>query len=342
MKKILLCLTVLSFILTACGRDEKPAAEPEQPATPVTSLEESDTSSFEEVLPSNTSEEPVALPEEESTEPPVEEIKTEPEVQPEPLPQDPILQVVQTLNTLESSLQRYVAQKGSCKGATIDKLDVDVSLPGYQLSINDKVCVIKAISQQKDTLGTKFSTQLGEHKVYCTSGKSDLCDRATKKGIIKMKTAECVVSLRVGGYRIGDIFKDKGFEGQKLTKRGNSVMTIYEAGERWDGSLTVIVDSKTKRIVALQKKLPQVPLYAVIRAVEKQGNIKLKKRYSLGKVIGAEGKICGKYDIGVAPRSGEYDWEADGGIVTIDVVDKKQMIKLDSKMDDLAAKNVLL
>lgn len=342
MKKIIFCFVVLSFILTACGRDEKPAPAPEQTTAPANTLEVQE-SAPEEIFSTDTSvNELSAISPEESTEAPAEEIKTEPEVQPEPVPQDPILQVVQTLNTLESSLQRYVAQKGSCKGATIEKLDVDVSLPGYQLALNDKVCVLKAISQQKDTLGTKFSTQLGEHKVYCTSGKSNLCDRATKKGVIKMKTTECVVSLKVGGYRIGDVFKEQNSDGRKFTKQNERVLTVYEADELGNGRLTVVVDSQTKRIVALEKKLPQVPLYAVVRSVEKQGNIKLQKRYSSGKVTSAEGTICGKHDVTIDTKNGEYDWTANSGIVTINIVNKKQMDQLNKKLGSLSAMNVLM
>ena len=328
---------MISFMLTGCSKDEKPV--PEQPQSPTTEVQPLDIQDLNS--PQKTTQDTILSEDFPDDSTSVPSVPDDTLVENAPAQQDPVTQVMQALYALESAVQRYVAQTGSCKGATLDKLDVSVSLPGYDLSINDKVCVIKAISQQKDTLGTKFSTQLGEGKIYCARGSSgNLCDLAAKQGVLPIKR-ECL-PLKVGGYRIGEIFKDKGFEGKKLTKRGNSVMTIYEAGEAWEGKLIVMVNSRTKRIVALEKKLAQVPLYAVVRAIEKQGNIKLKKRYFSGKMMSAEGKICGKYDIGVAPRSGEYDWAADGGIVTIDIVDKKQMALLDSKMDDLAAKGISL
>lgn len=341
MKKIIFCFVVLSFILTACGRDEKPAPAPEQTTAPANTLEVQE-SAPEEIFSTDTSaNELSAISPEESTEAPTEEIKTEPEVQPEPVPQDPILQVVQTLNTLEGSLQRYVDQTGSCKGATIEKLDVDVSLPGYQLALNDKVCVLKAISQQKDTLGTKFSTQLGEHKIYCAPGKGNLCDVAAKQGVARLKTA-CTVALTISGYKIGEVFKDKGFQGQKLTKLDGLFLTAYQANKPGESQLLLLVDNHTKQIIAIRKKQTQPALASLIKYIEQQGKIKLSKKYSSGKLTGAAGKICGKYDVTIDTKNGEYDWTANSGIVTINIVNKKQMDQLNKKLGSLSATNVLM
>ena len=344
MKNVICCLIALSFIFAGCSKDKEPvvSVNPEETApapapvemqTPEPELFAQDTL---QAFPQEDENAIDALLSDEIQ--PQEENKPEEQ---EPVVQDPVAQAVQVLNTMDDSLKRYVKQHGSCKGASPEKLDVNVSLPQYTLSINDKVCVMKAISQEEKTKGTKFSKQLGENKIYCAPGKGNLCNVAAKQGVARLKT-ECAVALAIGGYKIGDVFKNKGFEGKKLTQMDGKILTAYQAGEFGEDQLMLLVDASTKRIVAIRKKQAQASLPVVIRAVEKQGKITLSKRYFSGSVIGAEGKICGKYDVAVGAESGEYDWARDGGIVTINIVNKKQMDLLNKKMDEEAAQTISL
>ena len=321
MKNILFCLIALSFVLAGCSKDKEPAATV-APAEETASAVEMQTPEPElfpqDTLPSFSEEDENATDQ-----------YTIEEVQPEES-QDPVAQAVQVLNTMDASLQRYVKQHGSCKGASPEKLDVAVSLPQYTLSINDKVCVMKAISQEEKTKGTKFSKQLGENKIYCAPGKGNLCDVAAKQGVARLKTA-CTVALTISGYKIGEVFKDKGFQGQKLTKSDGLFLTAYQANKPGESQLLLLVDNHTKQIIAIRKKQTQPALTSLIKYIEQQGKIKLSKKYSSGKLTGAAGKICGKYDVNIGT-------ESDGSFLTINVVNKKQLDLLNKKMDAAAKK----
>ena len=250
-----------------------------------------------------------------------------------------VTDVLQALSALDTGLQLYETMNGTCQNASLDNLDVSVSLPGYNFSIDDVSCTAFAQQTEGDDAGTKFAKKRGSATVYCSGGTGRLCNQAATQGVIKT----CAVSLSVGGYKIGDSFTNKGFNGIPFKKQDVKAFSQYVAGDKWadKGALTVLVDNSNQKIVYIEKQQGGT-VSTIIRAVEKQGATSLQKITSMGVVFSGNGKLCGKYDVSVGTESGDYDYTADQGIVTVAVADSARLQQLKQKLEDVAAEDISL
>ena len=305
MKKNIFVLCCLAFILTGCNQDSQKTTNESVPLKPDVQN---------------------ALDRLKQKESPSQQISS-------------VTDVLKALSALESSLERYEMTFETCKSASLNDLDISVSLPGYNLSVDGTACTVIAQREDGEDAGTKFFKKKGSSSVYCSGGNGRLCEKATAQGVSKT----CEVSLSVGGYKIGNIFTNNGFNGKSFKKQNVKAFTQYFAGDKWDdtGALTLLVDNSNQKIVYIEKQQGGT-IATIIRAVEKQSGTSLQKITSMGIVFSGNGKICGKYDISVGTESGDYDYTANQGIVTIAVADGTRLQQLKQRLEDSAADGISL
>ena len=123
MKKIIFVLCCLVFTLTGCNQDSQKTTDESAPLKPDVQN---------------------ALDRLKQKESPSQQISS-------------VTDVLKALSALESSLERYEMTFGTCKSASLNDLDISVSLPGYKLSVDGTACTVIAQREDGDDAGTKFS-----------------------------------------------------------------------------------------------------------------------------------------------------------------------------------------